>query len=91
MPRFPALLGEKVRPIDDASATGSPANLFSNDRKKLSVPSADFLVSVVRSLATRCSGKKGDGLWTSPVLSGRIEGRPSSRYLNPSQEDWGIS
>ena len=50
MPFFPVLQRRKVRPIDDGSASGSPANAFASMTEKLSVPSIDQAVAIARRL-----------------------------------------
>ena len=65
MQRFPVPQGEKVRPVDDASATSSFANFFSRMTGKLSVPSVDYLGAAEKCLAT--------GLWTSLAHSDRYQ------------------
>ena len=101
MPRFPVSPGEKVRLVDDASALGSSANLFSRMTEKLSEPSADYLMAVVGSLATRYPAQIGgwnvDGTWTSLTLSDSsqctqvMEGCPSSHFRSQKQEDLATS
>ena len=59
MPRFPLQQGEKVRPIDDGSHTGSHCNSFARMTEKLWVPSADYIVAVIRSLASKSPHQLG--------------------------------
>ena len=46
MPRFPVRQSGKIRPVDDASRTGSGANLYGFMQEQLQVPSVDFAVTV---------------------------------------------
>ena len=59
MPRFPVLQADKVRLVDDESGTGSCANSFSYITEKLQVPTADLVISTIRTLASSYSGKLG--------------------------------
>ena len=59
MPRFTVLQADKVRPVDDGSGTGSCANSFSYITEKLQVPTADLVISTIRTLASSYSGKRG--------------------------------
>lgn len=62
MPRFGIQQGGKVRPIDDASASGSSANLWTSLAEKLSVPTLDEIISLVRAVK-RAVGDSDVGAW----------------------------
>ena len=81
MPRFPVLQADKVRPVDDGSGTGSCANSFSYITEKLQVPTADLVVSTIRTLASSYSGKLGAWIVDEKIAFRQLPVAPESRAV----------
>ena len=79
MPRFPVLQADKVRPVDDGS--GSCANSFSYITEKLQVPTADLVVSTIRTLASSYSGKLGAWIVDEKSAFRQLPVAPESRAV----------
>ena len=80
MPRFPVEQSGKVRPVDDASPSGSSANSYSSIVEKLQVPTIDYAITTARYLH-RHTGRAPLGGWTVDESSAfrQIPIHPSDR------------
>ena len=81
MPRFPVLQADKVRPVDDGSGTGSCANSFSYITEKLQAPTADLVISTIRTLASSYSGKFGAWIVDEKSAFRQLPVAPESRAV----------